>query len=107
MRSGRAQGEGRPLSWAPSAHAVAGGGRPFSWAPSAHAVAGEGHPLSWVSGGSGTGRYSLRSPSAHAVAGGGSMRFTEQLRQQAAAVRERVFQHPFVTGIGDGTLPLT
>jgi thiaminase (transcriptional activator TenA) len=34
------------------------------------------------------------------------MRFTEQLRQQAAAVRERVFQHPFVTGIGDGTLPL-
>jgi len=35
------------------------------------------------------------------------MRFTEQLRLQAAAVRERVFQHPFVTGIGDGTLPLT
>lgn len=34
------------------------------------------------------------------------MRFTEQLCQQAAAVRERVFQHPFVTGIGDGTLPL-
>src|SRR5215470_10774868 len=36
----------------------------------------------------------------------GNMRFTEQLRQQAAAVRERVFHHPFVTGIGDGTLPL-
>ena len=34
------------------------------------------------------------------------MRFTEQLRQQAAAVRAQVFQHPFVTGIGDGTLPL-
>jgi thiaminase/transcriptional activator TenA len=34
------------------------------------------------------------------------MRFTEQLRQQAAAVRTQVFQHPFVTGIGDGTLPL-
>ena len=34
------------------------------------------------------------------------MRFTEQLRQQAAAVREQVFHHPFVTGIGDGTLPL-
>ena len=34
------------------------------------------------------------------------MHFTEQLRQQAAAVREQVFHHPFVTGIGDGTLPL-
>jgi thiaminase/transcriptional activator TenA len=34
------------------------------------------------------------------------MGFSEQLRQQAAAVRERVFQHPFVTRIGDGTLPL-
>jgi thiaminase (transcriptional activator TenA) len=34
------------------------------------------------------------------------MRFTEQLRQQAATVREQVFHHPFVTGIGDGTLPL-
>src|SRR5689334_3591585 len=36
----------------------------------------------------------------------GRMRFTEQLHQQAAAVREQVFHHPFVTGIGDGTLPL-
>ena len=34
------------------------------------------------------------------------MRLTEQLRQQAVTLRERVFQHPFVTGIGDGTLPL-
>ena len=34
------------------------------------------------------------------------MRFTEQLRQQAAGVRAQVLQHPFVTGIGDGTLPL-
>jgi thiaminase/transcriptional activator TenA len=34
------------------------------------------------------------------------MRLTEHLRQQAATIRERVFQHPFVTGIGDGTLPL-
>lgn len=34
------------------------------------------------------------------------MLFTEQLRQRAADMRERVFQHPFVTGIGDGTLPL-
>ena len=34
------------------------------------------------------------------------MNFTEQLAQQAKTVRERVFQHPFVTGIGDGTLPL-
>ena len=34
------------------------------------------------------------------------MRLTEQLRQQAATIREQVFQHPFVTGIGDGTLPL-
>jgi thiaminase/transcriptional activator TenA len=34
------------------------------------------------------------------------MRFTEQLQQQAAVVRAQVLQHPFVTGIGDGTLPL-
>lgn len=34
------------------------------------------------------------------------MHLTEQLQQQAAAVREQVFQHPFVTGIGEGTLPL-
>jgi thiaminase/transcriptional activator TenA len=34
------------------------------------------------------------------------MRFTEQLGQHTAAVRSQVFQHPFVTGIGDGTLPL-
>lgn len=33
------------------------------------------------------------------------MHFTEELQQHAAALRERVFQHPFVTGIGDGTLP--
>ena len=35
--------EGRPLSWAPSADAVAGKGRPLSYSlgfPSAHAVAG-------------------------------------------------------------------
>ena len=34
------------------------------------------------------------------------MLFTEELQQQAAALRQRVFTHPFVTGIGDGTLPL-
>jgi thiaminase/transcriptional activator TenA len=34
------------------------------------------------------------------------MRFTEQVRQQAAGVRAQVLQHPFVTGIGNGTLPL-
>src|SRR5215470_8559312 len=32
--------EGRPLSWAPSAHAVAGNGGTLSWRPSADAVAG-------------------------------------------------------------------
>lgn len=34
------------------------------------------------------------------------MRFTEHLRQQTADLRRQVLQHPFVTGIGDGTLPL-
>jgi thiaminase/transcriptional activator TenA len=34
------------------------------------------------------------------------MRFTEELQEHAAALRERVFQHAFVTGIGDGTLPV-
>ena len=34
------------------------------------------------------------------------MRFTEHLRQQTADLRRRVLQHPFVTGIGDGGLPL-
>lgn len=34
------------------------------------------------------------------------MLFTAHLQQHAAAVREQVFRHPFVTGIGDGTLPL-
>jgi thiaminase/transcriptional activator TenA len=34
------------------------------------------------------------------------MRFTEHLYQRAASVRERVFHHPFVIGIGEGTLPL-
>lgn len=35
------------------------------------------------------------------------MIFTDELQQHAAALRERVFQHPFVTGIGDGTLPIS
>ena len=34
------------------------------------------------------------------------MRFTELLRQQTADLRRQVLQHPFVTGIGDGELPL-
>ena len=34
------------------------------------------------------------------------MRFTEHLRQQTADFRRQVLQHPFVTGIGDGGLPL-
>ena len=34
------------------------------------------------------------------------MRFTEHLRQQTADLRRQVLQHPFVTGIGDGELPL-
>ena len=34
------------------------------------------------------------------------MRFTEYLRQQTADLRQQVLQHPFVTGIGDGKLPL-
>src|SRR5215510_8961331 len=51
--------EGRPLSWAPSADAVAGNGTPLNWRPSAHAVAGNGRPLSWA-------------PSADAVAGRGN-----------------------------------
>ena len=34
------------------------------------------------------------------------MRFTEHLRQQTADLRRQVLQHPFVTGIGDATLPL-
>ncbi len=34
------------------------------------------------------------------------MRFTEHLRQQTAGLRRQVLQHPFVTGIGDGQLPL-
>ena len=34
------------------------------------------------------------------------MRFTEHLRQQTADLRRQVLQHPFVAGIGDGTLPL-
>lgn len=34
------------------------------------------------------------------------MRFTEHLREQTADLRRQVLQHPFVTGIGDGTLPL-
>jgi thiaminase/transcriptional activator TenA len=34
------------------------------------------------------------------------MRFTEYLRQQTADLRQQVLQHPFVTGIGDGGLPL-
>ena len=34
------------------------------------------------------------------------MRLTEHLRQQTADLRRQVLQHPFVTGIGDGTLPL-
>ena len=34
-------GEGGPLNWPPSAHAVAGHGAPLSWRPSADTVAGE------------------------------------------------------------------
>ena len=34
------------------------------------------------------------------------MRFTEHLRQQTDDLRRQVLQHPFVTGIGDGGLPL-
>ena len=34
------------------------------------------------------------------------MRFTEHLRQQTADLRQQVLQHPFVTGIGNGGLPL-
>ncbi len=34
------------------------------------------------------------------------MRFTEHLRQQTADLRRQVLQHPFVTGVGDGELPL-
>ena len=34
------------------------------------------------------------------------MRFTEHLRQQTADLRRQVLRHPFVTGIGDGSLPL-
>src|SRR5262250_3092279 len=37
-----AAGEGRQLSWAPSADAVAGNGGPLNWPPAAHAVAGRG-----------------------------------------------------------------
>jgi len=33
-------------------------------------------------------------------------RFTERLRQKAAGVWEAQHQHPFVRGIGDGTLSL-
>lgn len=33
------------------------------------------------------------------------MHFTDQLCQEAITVRAQVFQHPFVTGLGDGTLP--
>ena len=35
-----------------------------------------------------------------------SGRFTERLRQSAAPIWEAQFQHPFVRGIGDGTLDL-
>ena len=38
------RGEGAPLSWRPSAHAVAGNGPPLNWRPSADAVAGAGMP---------------------------------------------------------------
>ncbi|MDE0205235.1 MAG: thiaminase II [Candidatus Tectomicrobia bacterium] len=34
------------------------------------------------------------------------MRFTEQLRRQTADLRRQVLEHPFVKGIGDGSLPL-
>ena len=33
-------------------------------------------------------------------------RFTERLRQKAAGIWEAQHQHPFVRGIGDGTLDL-
>ena len=32
------------------------------------------------------------------------MRFSDQLRQAAAEIWEAQYQHPFVTGIRDGTL---
>lgn len=35
------------------------------------------------------------------------MLFTEQLGAQAMTIREHVFQHPFVAGLGCGTLPFT
>jgi len=35
-----------------------------------------------------------------------TVRFTERLRQQAAGIWEAQYQHPFVRGIGDGTLDL-
>ena len=34
------------------------------------------------------------------------MRFTEQLRRQTTDLRRQVLEHPFVRGIGDGSLPL-
>ncbi len=34
------------------------------------------------------------------------MRFSQHLREKADYIWEASFQHPFVTGIGDGTLPL-
>ena len=34
------------------------------------------------------------------------MRFTQQLSQQTADLRRQVLEHPFVKGIGDGSLPL-
>lgn len=34
------------------------------------------------------------------------MRFTERLRRKAAPIWEKEHQHPFVVGIGDGSLPL-
>ncbi len=34
------------------------------------------------------------------------MKFSEALRRKAEAIWQRTFNHPFVQGIGDGTLPL-
>ena len=69
----RRRGEGAPLSWRPSAHAVAGKGGTLSCAPSAHAVAGKGGTLSCAPSAvadAGNGAPLSWRPSADAVAGG-------------------------------------
>src|SRR5262249_14181624 len=67
--------EGAPLSWRPSADAVAGNGGPLNWPPSAHTVAGNGAPLSWR-------------PSADAVAGRLDMPEITRTAAEVAAMLE-------------------